>query len=484
MPKSLPFKSLFLICSLIATCSTSFAQSNLSIAKFINRVISVNMDGATSNAETFDSLAPIVGKSGQVESVSPKGDLVGWMSACLNISGEPCTQSIRYDQRLRKILARTTGKAVLDPSMEQQIRMPEMVIETTSKVVSVSEDGFDVEVAEKFQMNPIPVKNTYRVKLVPSMRSRTVRVGLLEKDISDRRPISEVTEAQKTLSQSVFQIVSPKDPEAQLGGESSGTGFFISANGYALTNHHVISGSRECMEKFKCELILRQTKPDGQSQEIKVIAHLLAANSGYDFALLRIEAPAEFKIQPLEFEKNVIGPGLMTLGYPGDFHQDDKSWTRLTYSFGKLVGFDNRLYATSVYIYGGASGSALLNMDGKIVALLSNGTGNPGANHEGMPGLARPIEIIDQVFGLTDYLSGQKQARIKAIIQGLSTSQKISEAHALMEKYRGERTYLGAVALKQLMIAHANLDIRKEILSGLENAGIIRGDVLLPLQLP
>ena len=57
---------------------------------------------------------------------------------------------------------------------------------------------------------------------------------------------------------------------------------------------------------------------------------------------------------------------------------------------------------------------------------MSNGTGTSGTP-EGDPGIFRPISLLDSQFGITDYLDGSKQKRIKVILAKLSNASSLTE---------------------------------------------------------
>ena len=240
-----------------------------------------------------------------------------------------------------------------------------------------------------------------------------------------------------------------------------------------MTNQHVIDAFKSCMENLVCDIDFTQVIPDGTRRKFTAKATVLVVSQPYDFALLKVSLPKDLTFSHFNLDKQKAGVDLVTLGYPGDML--DGNELKLTYSFGKLVGFHSRAYATSAYIYPGASGSPLLNMDNlNVFAILSNSAGNavPGI---GAPGLARPIQLIDAEFGLSDYISGVKLARVKTLISAIESATTEAQASMNLTAYLNEKTYMGLNSLKRLMVAHAVPVVRVAIMKSLEKMKIIIG---------
>jgi hypothetical protein len=311
---------------------------------------------------------------------------------------------------------------------------------------------------------------------VPELRTVKHEFSVPEKDEPNRKTIADVEQKLKTLLAGVMMLLTDADATNMVGagGRAQGTGFFISNDGLMMTNHHVIDSFSECMTSFSCEINFSQIQPDGKRIEFRTKVSILAMSALHDFALIKVKVPSTIQFSKFEIEKTQVGPDLVTLGFPGDISDQDQK-TPLTYSFGKLVGFHSQTYATSNYIFSGASGSHLLNGDSlKLVAILSNGVGTmvPG---KGAPGLARPIYLIHSEFGISDYLTGKKQSRIKLLLKHVKESQTAKEAVSVLNAYRNEKTFYGLPMLKLLMINHTEKSVRKEIARCLQMMSILSG---------
>lgn len=391
---------------------------------------------------------------------------------CLNSDASPCSKSVTSKAEMTRAMSVGNGRRQIDASMVPPIQ--DFPIDSTTTVLKEEASFLTVKVDQKLFGGLGNQSATFRIKRVAKLSEVPHSFSLPEKDEPNRKAIGEVDGQFKNLSLGVVQLNSRPDGENLLGNSSgSGTGYFISANGLMMTNHHVINDFRVCMENLVCEIDFKQVIPDGTRRQFTAKATMLVVSEQHDFALLKVDLPKNLNFSYFNLERQSIGPDLMTLGYPGDIREENE--TRLTYSFGKLVGFHSRAYATSAYIYQGASGSPLLNKNSmNVVAILSNGAGNPIPGI-GSPGLARPILLIDAEFGLSDYISGSKMTRVRSALSAIEASSSAAEATVALNAYQRERTYMGLNSLKRLMLTHSLAEVRIAIMKTLEKMKVIVG---------
>jgi len=137
--------------------------------------------------------------------------------------------------------------------------------------------------------------------------------------------------------------------------KSSGTGFFISRDGYVLTCHHVIDGAESI-----------QVIAGGKSYP----AQLIRDDKYNDLSLLKVSGI--FSALAFSSKRSAsMGQDVFTLGYPNPVLQGvDVKLTKGTIS--SLSGFmdDLRLYQISVPVQPGNSGGPLLDMDGNITGII------------------------------------------------------------------------------------------------------------------
>ena len=137
---------------------------------------------------------------------------------------------------------------------------------------------------------------------------------------------------------------------------STGTGFFISADGYILTNQHVIDGGKDIdiywMDNLYTAKIVEDDKED-------------------DLALLKIEAESEFLSINLDLAPK--GAAIVVLGYPNIGIQGNEQKA----TFGHInahsgVKNDRRYYQMSAPVQPGNSGSPMLNSSAEVVGIVTS----------------------------------------------------------------------------------------------------------------
>lgn len=148
--------------------------------------------------------------------------------------------------------------------------------------------------------------------------------------------------------------------------QGMGTGFIISADGYLLTNNHVVSGADEIMVKMS----------DGR--EIK--AELKGSDDKLDVALLKITDKAPLPFAELgDSDLLEVGEWVMAIGNP--FGLSHTVTAGIVSAKGRVIGsgpYDDYIQ-TDASINPGNSGGPLFNSSGKVVgintAIIANGQG-------------------------------------------------------------------------------------------------------------
>lgn len=397
---------------------------------------------------------------------------------CFSLSSDTCESEYDYKQLALNLYTQSGGRLTMPPQVAKQVdSIPPFSVRTVAKIVKRDADFLILEVSGKSVMATDMPNASKKIKITNLGKLSQMKHAFqkLTEDKSDRKNVTDVNEDLKKLSASVVQIEIDNQGSMLHGaGSGSGTGFYISKNGFLLTNNHVIDGAKECMASFKCYLNLRSINSKNEVSTTKVIAELMITDVNMDFALLKITAENNQDIVPLDIEETAVDGDIMTLGYPGDkgTKRDD---TPLTYSFGKLVATFDLGYSTSMYIAAGASGSPTLNAaNKKIVGIVSNGS-NAVMGEDGSPGIVRPIQMINNKFDIDAYLNGKKVKDVGVIVQMLKVSKDRSEAQRALDAFDQQRTYLGVPAIKTVMLSHPSLEVRQLIMSYLEGRGFILG---------
>ena len=137
-----------------------------------------------------------------------------------------------------------------------------------------------------------------------------------------------------------------------VSGDGSGSGFVVDADGYILTNQHVIDG------ETRVEVVFA----DGA----RLWASVLSADEARDIALLKVSANR--KLTPLAFAAEVReGEDVIALGFPLDLGRS-MTITRGIVSAIRSVG-GVRHVQTDAAINPGNSGGPLLNDKGEVVGM-------------------------------------------------------------------------------------------------------------------
>ena len=174
-----------------------------------------------------------------------------------------------------------------------------------------------------------------------------------------------------------------EEPEEESNGGGMGSGVIVSAEGYILTNHHVIEGAEAI------EVVLN----DGRSAMAKVIG----TDSETDLALLKIDLPKLPTIVLGQMESLQVGDAVLAIGNPFGVGQTVTSG--IVSALGrKQLGintFENFIQ-TDAAINPGNSGGALVDANGLLMgintAIYSRSGGNLGI------GFAVPVSTATQIM--------------------------------------------------------------------------------------
>lgn len=136
-----------------------------------------------------------------------------------------------------------------------------------------------------------------------------------------------------------------------------GSGFIISADGYVLTNHHVVSGADEIIVRL--------------SDRREFSAKLIGSDKSSDVALVRIEAENLPVVTIGKGKKLKVGEWVLAIGSPFGF--DHSVTAGIVSAKGRSLPTENYVpyIQTDVAINPGNSGGPLFNLDGEVVGINS-----------------------------------------------------------------------------------------------------------------
>jgi len=138
---------------------------------------------------------------------------------------------------------------------------------------------------------------------------------------------------------------------------SLGSGFIISADGYILTNHHVVKDSDE--------IVIRLT------DRREYVAELVGSDERTDIALLKIEAE-DLPVVKIGNPRDVkVGEWVLAIGSPFGF--ENSVTAGIVSATGRSLPQDNYVpfIQTDVAINPGNSGGPLFDLDGNVIGINS-----------------------------------------------------------------------------------------------------------------
>ena len=138
---------------------------------------------------------------------------------------------------------------------------------------------------------------------------------------------------------------------------SLGSGFIISADGYVLTNHHVVKDATEIVVKL--------------SDRRELVAKLIGSDARTDVAVLKIDARDLPTVTIGAPDKLQVGEWVLAIGSPFGF--DQSVTAGIVSAKGRSLPGGNYVpfIQTDVAINPGNSGGPLFNMEGKVVGINS-----------------------------------------------------------------------------------------------------------------
>ena len=193
----------------------------------------------------------------------------------------------------------------------------------------------------------------------------------------------------------------PPGPGARPEPRSLGSGFIISADGYILTNAHVVEGAEEINVRFT----------DKREYKAKVIG----ADKRTDVALIKIDASGLAVVRFGDPVKLKVGEWVVAIGSPFGF--ESSVTAGIVSAKGRSLPQENFVpfIQTDVAINPGNSGGPLFNMKGEVVGINSQIYSRTG----GFMGLsfAIPIDVALDVQRQLRDKGRVSRGRIGVVIQ-------------------------------------------------------------------
>ena len=193
-------------------------------------------------------------------------------------------------------------------------------------------------------------------------------------------------------------------PPAQREALSAGSGFFVSRDGYVVTNNHVVENAEDITVIMKDE------------RELK--AKVVGRDEGTDLAVLKVQTGGDFPFVDFENSgKPRVGDWVMTVGNP--FGLGGTATAGIVSAYGRDIGEQFVDYIQiDAPINRGNSGGPTFDVYGRVIG-VNTAIFSPSGGSVGI-GFAIPSEIADRV--VKQLISGGKVTRgyMGAVIQTLT----------------------------------------------------------------
>ena len=197
-------------------------------------------------------------------------------------------------------------------------------------------------------------------------------------------------------------------PRRQRRGTALGSGFIISADGYVVTNNHVIENADQIEIEFF----------DGRLMEATVVG----TDPKTDIALLKVKAKDELKFVKFgDSNKAKVGDWVLAIGNP--LGQGFSVSAGIISARGRaLSGSYDDFIQTDAAINRGNSGGPLFNMDGEVIgvntAILSPNGGSIGIGFSMSSAVVE--KVIDQLTTFGETRRGWLGVRIQDVTEDVA----------------------------------------------------------------
>ena len=159
--------------------------------------------------------------------------------------------------------------------------------------------------------------------------------------------------------QTVHSAVVTVAVDLDNGRMSIGTGVIFQADGYLLTNHHVVSGGTACTVLLA----------DGTPYEAKFVA----SDAGHDLAVLKIEGENFPTAEFLDSDTLNVGDTVYAIGTPLDVDMSGTFTNGIVSSMNREMQLDGQssmpLIQTNAALNNGNSGGPLISASGQVVGI-------------------------------------------------------------------------------------------------------------------
>jgi len=230
---------------------------------------------------------------------------------------------------------------------------------------------------------------------ISTTQQRQARANPQAPQLDENDPLAEL-----------FRRFVPRGPQGPREFESNslGSGFVVSADGYILTNAHVVEQADEITVKFN------------DKREFK--AKVIGADRRTDVAVIKIEASGLQAVKFGDPSRLKVGEWVVAIGSPFGF--ENSVTAGIISAKGRSLPQENFVpfIQTDVAINPGNSGGPLFNLNGEVIGINSQIYSRTG----GFMGLsfAIPIDVAMDISGQLRSAGRVSRGRIGVVIQEVS----------------------------------------------------------------
>lgn len=193
-----------------------------------------------------------------------------------------------------------------------------------------------------------------------STSGAAVAMQTVSAEIPPGSAIGALVAAARPSIVSVHQTITQTTPDGSRTGTAAGTGFVLSADGYVVTNNHVIAEGDSTVVTFD----------DGTSEEATVVA----ADPTHDLAVLKVNRTDLTPLAIGSSDDLELGDPLVAVGYALDLHGEPSVTAGILSAKDRTITEENgeqlvNLLQTDTAINPGNSGGPLLNNQGQVVGI-------------------------------------------------------------------------------------------------------------------
>lgn len=197
-----------------------------------------------------------------------------------------------------------------------------------------------------------------------------------------------------------------------------GSGVIYTADGYIITNYHVISDAVESSNS-KIDVYVGDNKSESYP------ASVIGYNISCDLAVIKISVSGLTPIELGDSDELKVGQQVITIGAPGGLEFMGSVTSGIISGLDRIVSTNSslELIQTDAAINPGNSGGALLNAQGKLIGINSSKIAS--VEYEGM-GFAIPVNTVKEKCDKIISRNDDGQAYLGVSISSTYTSQVLA----------------------------------------------------------